>query len=114
MVHEIPKSDYVSISGREYDYGPGFGFKFKAAISRNNRDFFTLSHEQHWIHVMNGNRGDHLVTFSSARLNVPMVKNIAAGAEYILYLADRNYDDFEDVYQRSPQFRLYFSWLLNQ
>jgi hypothetical protein len=108
------KSDYLSISGREYDYGPGVGFKFKAALSRNNRDFFTLGHEQHWIHVMNGNRGDHLVTFSTARLEVPMVKNIAAGAEYILYLADRNYRDFENVYQRSPQFRLYFSWLLSQ
>ena len=107
------KSDYESISGRSYDYGPGAGFKFRATLSRKGRDFFSVGHEQSWIHVMNGNNGNHLVSLSNIRLDVPTVKNIATSAEYILYLADRNYDDYANVYQRSPQFRLFFSWLLS-
>ena len=107
------KSDYASISGRTYDYGPGAGFKFRAVLNRQGRDFFYIGHEQYWIKVMNGNNGSHLVTLTNVRLDIPVVGNIAAGAEYVLYLSDRNYDDYADVYQRSPQARLYLSWLLS-
>jgi len=102
-------SDYESTTGRDYDYGPGAGFRFRAALGRNGRDFFTIGHEQVWLHILNGNDADHFLSFTELRVQVPIVRDISAGGEYILYQADRNYRDFEDVYQRSPQFRLFFS-----
>lgn len=106
------KSDYRSITGRDYDYGPGAGFKLRAALNRRGRDFFTFEHDQHWLRIMNGNDGTHLVSLSTIRLDVPVVKTLAVGAEYQLYLSERKYDEFPDVSQRNPQFRLYMSWLM--
>jgi hypothetical protein len=107
------RSDYESITGRQYDYGPGFGFKLRAALARKGRDFFTVAHENHWINVLNGNSGEHFVTFTTARLDIPVRNELAVGTEYVLYTSDRRYDDFEDVSQRNPQIRLYLSWLMS-
>jgi hypothetical protein len=107
-------SDYESITGRDYDYGPGAGFRFRASLGRNGRDFFTIGHQETWLHILNGNDGNQFLSFSEVRLQVPVKEYISAGAEYILYTADRQYSDYPDVYQRSPQFRLFFSAYLGQ
>jgi len=107
-------ADYESITGRDYDYGPGAGFRFRATLGRHGRDFFSVGHQESWIHVLNGNDGNQFLSFSEVRLQVPVARNISAGGEYILYTADRQYRDYPDVYQRSPQFRLFFSWYMGE
>lgn len=107
------KSDYPSITGRSYDYGPGYAFKFKATLARNNWDYFSVAHEQYWITILNGNKANHLVTTTSAKISLPLVSYFGVGAEYLLYLAERHYDELPDVNQRTPQLRFMLTWQMD-
>lgn len=105
-------SDYVNLSGRDYDYGPGATAAFSAEFISNGHQFLTISHEQHYIHTVNGNRSDHHVSISLARAAVPIHNNWSIGAEYQLMLAERLYEDYPDVSARRPEFRLFATSLL--
>ncbi len=107
------KSDYLNFSGREYDYGPGFGFKFEGYFGQNHWQYLTVAHEQYLIHAVNGNKANHLISFSRVKLNVPVADFVGVGAEYILYLADAFYEDYPDVTRRNPELRVYATWQLD-
>ena len=104
------KSDYFSLSGREYDYGPGVGYKFNARFILDDWEFLALEHDGYWIHSINGNKADHYVNLTRVRIDYPFKGFFGLGAEYILYLADRNYEDYPDVYARNPELKLYLVW----
>lgn len=101
------KSDYANQTARSYDYGPGYGASFSGALVRNDTDILRFGHYEYYIHVVNGNQGDHHLNLTFASLSLPLGSKTAIGAEYSLYTADRNYEDFPDVYQRSPQLEFY-------
>ena len=107
------RSDYFNISGREYDYGPGLGFKFAAVFSREGRDVLTLANEQSWIHSINCNSADHYVNFTRAKLDFNFKDYVGLGLEYLLYLTEVVYNDLPDVSRRSPELRAYVSWDLD-
>jgi hypothetical protein len=104
------KSDYFSLSGREYDYGPGAGYKFGAQFFLGDWEFLSLRHDGYWIHSINGNKADHYVNLTRIRLDYPLKGYFGIGGEYILYLADRNYQDYPDVYARNPELKVYLIW----
>ena len=108
------KSDYFSISGREYDYGSGLGYKFNASFGREGRSFLSLGHSGAYIYSLNGNAARHFLTVSNVRINVPIRDYFIFGSEYVLYLADRRYDDYPDVHTRNPELRAYVSWILDK
>ena len=101
------KSDYPSISGREYDFGPGVGAKFVAALSRDGHEMLTLAHDSYFIHSVSGTALNSYVTFTTARFLFPLRQWAAFGVDYILYLADRDYTDYADVSTRNPELRAY-------
>ncbi len=105
-------SDYTSLSGRDYDYGPGVTAGFSAEFITNGHEFLTVSHEYHFIHTVNGNRSNHHISISRARATVPLHKNWSVGAEYQLMLGERLYKDFEDVSVRRPELRFFATSLL--
>jgi hypothetical protein len=107
------KSDYENFTGRSYDYGPGVGFKLKAVLTRNERPFLTVGHANHWLYVVNGNRAEHFVAFTFARLDLQYRNRFGLGLEYDLYNAERSYADFPDVSQRNPEIRTYLSWVVD-
>jgi hypothetical protein len=104
------KSDYFNLSGREYDYGPGVGYKVGAKFWMDRWEFLSLWHQGHWIHSINGNRADHWVNFTRARIEFPIRGFLGGGIDYVLYLAERDYKDYPDVSSRAPEIRLYFMW----
>jgi hypothetical protein len=99
------KSDYESISGRSYDFGPGLGFKFGGTFYYKGHPFLLLSESEFWIHSVNGTAADHVVSMTRARIDVPLTRGLSLGADYVLYRADRNYRDFTDVHERIPELR---------
>jgi hypothetical protein len=107
MILGATKSDYLSLSGREYDYGPGLGFKFDAGLSRRNVSLFYVSHEQYYIKTINGTDSDHNLSITRARLTVPIWGMYGIGLDYQLYLRESLYTEFADVSQRSPEFRVF-------
>ena len=104
------KSDYFSISGREYDYGSGVGYKFNASFGR----YFSLGHSGAYIYSLNGNAARHFLNLSYLRATVPIRDYFVFGSEYVLYLADRRYADYPDVHTRNPELRAYVSWILDK
>ena len=104
------KSDHFSLSGREYDYGPGLGYKFGAEFRLNNYRFLSLWQQGHWIHSINGNKADHFVSLTRARLDYPIKSFIGGGVEYVYYMAQRAYLDYPDVSAMNPELRVYLVW----
>lgn len=106
------QSDYPSISGREYDYGPGASSRLWATLGRKGFHYLFLNQDFAWIHSVNGNDSEHYLSATRLRLGVPIRYNMGLGFEYTLLLAERNYALYPDVSTRHPQTRLYLSWAL--
>jgi len=103
------KSDYSNQTARDYDYGPGFGARFNGSLIRRGSELLNLSHYEFYIHSLNGNRADHFLSLSRVAAAVPLGSNLTIGADYQLYLAHRQYADFPDVTQRTPQVDFYIT-----
>lgn len=106
------KSDYPSIAGREYDFGPGAGAKFVAALARDGHELILFSHESYYIHSVSGTALDSYVDITTARFLLPLRGWAVLGADYVLYHAERNYRDYADVSARNPELRAYLLWHL--
>jgi hypothetical protein len=105
IVMGATKADYRSISGRDYDFGPGLGYKFGGVFLYRGHPFLVLSHNQSWIHSINGTAAEHVVSGTRARVDIPLTRGFSVGADYVIYFADRNYKDFPDVHERVPELR---------
>jgi len=103
------EADYESFTGREYDYGPGASAVVSAAFLRNNWPLLSIRHGQHWVHTLNGTPGEHHLSITRVRLDVPVTTGFGLGAQYLLYLADNDYEDYPDTYRRLPEVRAYAS-----
>lgn len=99
-------SDHANISGRTYDYGPGLGFRFAGAFHVNGRPFLTIADTENWIHVFNGTPGDHILSSTHIRLELPIQHGLGVGADYVQYRVNRDYDDFPSVDRTLPELRL--------
>jgi hypothetical protein len=105
-------TDYYSYTGRNYDYGPGLGYELSLSLGGTRAgDYLTLDHRGYYIDAINGNDADHFVSFTRASAWLP-VGPVAAGVDYILYLAERRYADFPDVSARNGEVRAYLGWVL--
>ncbi len=106
------QSDYENFSGREYDYGPGAGFKLNISLGRPDWNFFRIEHEQYWISTINGNRADHWVSITQFHFELPLKRYYGIGVDYLLYLSEARYKNFPDTSSRSPEVRFYLCWNL--
>jgi hypothetical protein len=106
-------SDYPSVSGRTYDYGPGTAFVFDLELRRGAWTWAQLTLSHAWMHSISGNVADHHLFASILRLGVPVTHDIGLGAEFQVVNAERKYRDYEDVSLRNPQMRIFTSWGLN-
>jgi hypothetical protein len=104
-------SDHESVSGRSYDYGPGFSARVAARFGRDGWSYLQASHEQFWIHAISGNEADHHILATRLRGAIPLRGSFGVGLEYVLYNAERTYADYEDVSSRNPQSRLFVTWM---
>lgn len=106
-------SDYESVSGRSYDYGPGFLATFSAAFGRDGWDYIYAGHQQFWVHSVSGNAADHFISMTRLRLAMPAFDGVGLGFEYVLNLSERTYRDYPDVSSRMPQMRLFAKFVLD-
>jgi len=107
------EADYESFTGRAYDYGPGAQAGLGLALKHHGRPWLQLRHTQAWVRILNGVNGDHHLSLSRARLDVPIGPAFGVGAEYLLYLKESRYEDFPDAHDRFPELRAFLSLPLN-
>jgi hypothetical protein len=105
------KSDYFSITGREYDYGPGLSAKLNVAWRKNGWDFLAFEHMSYYVHSVNGAAADTWSSLNRIKADVPVRQFFAVGAEYLAFISSRFYeDDLADVHTRNPELRVYLAW----
>jgi hypothetical protein len=113
---------------REYDYGPGVGVAAEGILFRNSRPIVDLRYRYTYIDVRNGslwnpdpedNEGglegssaNHQVHRFKLRVNVPITRDFALGAEGIIFYRDSKYslEALKDVTQRNPEVRVFVTW----
>jgi hypothetical protein len=105
------RSDYFNISGREYDYGPGLGYAFRANFEHKAKYRLSMRHSGFWIHSLNGTEADHYASYTDAAFDLTIKQYLGVGLKYILYLGENLYERHPDTSTRDPEIRLYLSWL---
>jgi hypothetical protein len=100
------ESDYATFTGRDYDYGPGFAVKLATGFQFNELPIFILSTSNTFLHSINGTDADHFISSSRVRVQVPVYQNYGLAVDYVLFLRNSQYADYDDVDKRSPEVRL--------
>lgn len=104
-------TDYESFTGRDYDYGPGASAIVSAALGAFGRPWLMVRHAQFYIHTVNGNAGRHFLSSTRAQARIPLRDELGLNLEYLLYLAEADYEfeDLADTSSRHPEGRISLS-----
>lgn len=108
------KADFVNFSGREYDYGPGLGTSIRIVYRRGDSDLLMIESAHRVLHIVNGDKATHYLSFGRAKLDIPISSILVVGAEYTVYGASRNYEEFADSNQTAKAVRAYLGWKLGR
>lgn len=100
------ESDYADFAGRDYDYGPGASIRVGAEFRYEGVPILNLQIDEHFIHSINGTQSDHLLSVNRLRFQAPIYQNYGLALDYVLYLRESSYENFDDVSARSPEIRL--------
>jgi hypothetical protein len=104
---------------RDYDFGLGAGVGAGMALIKNGERIVDLAYYFTYVNTLNGsvkNGSDagHLIHSVLARVDIPVSRAWAVGADYELFLRNSYYsgEEFEDTVQKSPLFRVFAIWKL--
>lgn len=99
-------SDYDQVAGRDYDFGSGAGLRTRLQVNRSGVDVLSLGYTGVYSHTLNGAVGNHVVHMVSLGVRAPVFRRFGAAMEYVLFVRNSFYRDFDDVHERNPQFRV--------
>jgi hypothetical protein len=110
------KSDFSpnsadSSTARNYDYGMGGGGRIDARIERHGNVLLETVYQNTWIGVLSGAARDHRYDVLSARLEVPIVGELAVGGSALLYHRTSRYATHETVYARDARTQVFIGVL---
>jgi hypothetical protein len=103
-------SEFGSVAGREYDYGPGLTGRAEMAVRVGGYDYLRANYGLSWINTSQGAESDHVLQGFQAQLNVPIAYNFGLGLDYAFFRRDSTFDDFPDTNRRNNQVRAYAIW----
>jgi hypothetical protein len=103
-------SDHNHYRNRDYDYGPGVGGRFTAAVRRERRELLRLEGRMAWVHSLYGAEADHIATTVRASAMVPVLRTVGIGADVGLRYRRSFYRDQPRVLHRTPELRAYLAW----
>jgi len=104
------KADYSSISGRDYDYGPGLGVKFAAGVGRGGYEYVRAGYESFFIRVVSGIPANTYVDLAWIRAIIPLREGFGIGVDYSLYTSHHKYESLPATYARNPEIRVSMGW----
>jgi hypothetical protein len=91
---------------RDYDYAPGLGARFDAAIRKAGRDLFSLQTRGIWLRSVYGADARHLALSTKLVVAVPIRSVVAIGGEAALTCRRSTYPGAE-VVREDPEIRAY-------
>jgi hypothetical protein len=99
-------SDSTLVGLRDYDFGAGVGFRFIADYIRSGYNYVRVGYRGILSHTLNGTAGNQIVHFVYTQFRYPLWDNVGVGLEYLLYMRDSYYRDYDDIHRRNPELRL--------
>ncbi len=109
LIAATPNDYFVDVEGRNYDYGPGVGVRFVAAIRNGIWDYVKLFYYGNWIWTQtepsDSKHHIHLITLEA---QYPLTKYFSFGISGGIYWRNSYYENFPDVTASHPIIRVFF------
>jgi hypothetical protein len=109
-----PNDYFTDPEGRNYDFGPGFGFNLSAAIQNYIWNLIKIAYTSKWIYTQSepgeSRHHIHLLMISG---QLPIRKYFAIGIGVGSYWRESYYKNFDDITRVNPVFRLFFKTALH-
>ena len=102
---------------REYDFGSGAGTRLGFALLRDGYRWIDVEYRAQYLNTLNGSNYNgedawHVIQDFRARLLVPFLDAWGIGVDTDIFVRNSYFDFelFDDVSVRSPQFRIFATW----
>jgi hypothetical protein len=103
-------SEHGLVRRRDYDFGPGIGGRFNAALRHGGRDLLHLETRTVWIHSLYASDADHVTTTARVSAAVPVMRMVSLGGDLGVTVRRSSYPGQTRTIRQIPQFRAYLIW----
>jgi len=103
-------SKYSVEVGRDYNLGPGLGFRFFSDFRLADSWLFFFKYKQFWIHVLNGIEGEEFIGLFNFGINYEFTKGFGVGTDVVFYERYGIYKTLPDIYSKNASFRFYLKF----
>jgi len=104
-------SKYSVEVNRDYNLGPGLGFRIFSDFQLTDSWLFFFKYKQFWIHVLNGVEGDEFIGLFNLGVDHKFAEWIGMGADVVFYERYGIYKTLPDIYSKNASFRFYFKYI---
>ena len=105
------KSDYfLTVEGRDYDYGLGFGTRGLARVTKQGLGFVEATGTYLWTPILSGFNGEHTQLIANIEAKTyPIVNRVGVGGSVTWYHRKSFYKSLPDVVRDGTQARLFLA-----
>jgi Domain of unknown function (DUF3943) len=101
---------FLDPEGRDYDYGPGIGFRLFIAVHSKDWIVFQARYISNWFWTVSGTlNSKHHIHLLGAQGLIPLHKNLAVGLTFAVYWRESIYPTFSNVNVTSPIGRIFLA-----
>ncbi|HEY6928090.1 MAG TPA: DUF3943 domain-containing protein [Thermoanaerobaculia bacterium] len=97
-------------TGRNYDYGPGGGFRTGARLFAKDREIVYLGYGVAWTDTAQGISRNNVLQFFRATGRFPITGALGAGAGYGWYSRKTSYPGFFEARKTQSEWRVFGTW----
>ncbi|NNJ53569.1 MAG: DUF3943 domain-containing protein [Ignavibacteriaceae bacterium] len=109
-----PNDYFTDEEGRNYDFGPGFGLNLKGSLKSGIWDYVDIFYATRWLYTQSepaeSRHHLHLILVSA---HLPIKNYFAIGLGIGAYWRNSYYENFDDVFLKSPILRVFFKTALH-
>ena len=109
-----PNDYFTDAEGRNYDFGPGIGINLRASLQNYIWEIFDIIYTSKWLYTQSepaeSRHHLHLLLLSG---HLPIKKYFAIGIGVGAYWRNSYYNNFDDVFLKSPILRVFFKTALH-
>jgi len=69
-----------------------------------------VSYLRYWLYTLSGAEGTEAIEISNYRVETPISKHFKIGLEYLYYIRNGKYDNYEDITAENNELRSFISY----
>jgi hypothetical protein len=102
----IPDDYLYYGEGRNYDYGPGAGFRFGFKVNLADRFWWAANYQGIWFQTLNGNEGSFFLNVITTDFRYFVSRQFSLSLNAGYFTQNSYYDNYDDVVKHYPFARL--------